>query len=203
MPDTRQLAGKGTALGSVISLMIAATMAVEGGFVNHPDDPGGATNHGVTQREARATGYTGDMHALTVDQAKDIAFREYIEKPGFLPVIQRDPAVGQEMFDTGYNAGPSRPAKWLQQSLNHLNERGTLYADVPEDGKLGPGTMRAYDIFRAKRGAEGCKVLVRMLDAKQASYYMSLFGKNSRFETFAFGWFHDRIGNVDLATCRR
>jgi lysozyme family protein len=199
--STRSLAGKGTALGAAISLILSATFGLEGGYANNRDDPGGATNHGVTERVARANGYAGDMRKLTVPQASEIATKQYVDKPGLRPIIEREPAVGQEMFDTGYNAGPERAARWFQESLNHLNVRGTLYADVPEDGQIGPGTLAAYDAFRRKRGAAGCRVLLKMLDAKQGAYYMSLFGKNSRFETFAFGWFNDRIGNVDLAQC--
>jgi lysozyme family protein len=199
----RKVAGKGTALAAVIALILSATFGLEGGYVKHADDPGGATNHGITQAVARANGYQGDMHDLTVVQASAIATAQYIDKPGFRPIIERSPAIGQKVFDAGYNAGPQRAARWFQESLNHLNVRGTLYADVPEDGKIGPGTLAAYDTFRAKRGAAGCRVLLKMLDTKQGAYYMSLFGKNSRFETFAFGWFNSRIGNVDLAQCGR
>jgi lysozyme family protein len=201
--STRSLAGKGTALGAAISLILSATFGLEGGYVNNRSDPGGATNHGVTQAVARANGYTGDMRKLTVPQASEIAKKQYIDKPGFGPIIERSPAVGQEMFDTGYNAGPERVARWFQESLNHLNNRGRDYPDIAEDGKLGPGTYAAFDALLRRRGDTGCRVMVKMLDAKQAQHYMRLFGKNSQFETFAFGWFNDRIGNVDLAQCGR
>lgn len=200
---TRKAAGAGTGIAGVISLILAATMGLEGGYVNNRADPGGATNHGVTQAVARENGYAGDMRALTVAQASDIAKSQYIDKPGFEPIIERSPAVGQEMFDTGYNAGPPRVAKWFQESLNHLNNRGRDYPEIAEDGKLGPSTYAAFDALLRQRGVAGCRVMVKMLDAKQAQHYMKLFGKNSQFEAFAFGWFNDRIGNVDLARCGR
>ena len=54
----------------------------EGGYVNHPSDPGGETNWGVTRNTARAYGYNGDMRAMTREQAKPIY------KTGFWDRIQ-------------------------------------------------------------------------------------------------------------------
>lgn len=197
----RNAAGKGAGAGGAIALILAALFAVEGGYSNNPHDPGGETNHGVTKAVAVANGYTGPMRSLTKDRAAEIATKQYIDAPGFHPIVDIDPAVGGELVDTGFNVGPAREALWFQQSLNHLNNRGADYADLPEDGKIGPGTIAAFKLFRQRRGAAGCRVMVRMLDAKQAQHYMKLFGKNSGFETFAFGWFNTRIGNIDLARC--
>ena len=41
----------------------------EGGFVDHPKDPGGATRYGITQRVARANGYVGDMRNFPLSEA--------------------------------------------------------------------------------------------------------------------------------------
>ena len=49
----------------------------EGGFVDHPKDPGGATRYGITQRVARANGYEGDMRNLPISEAKRIARKDY------------------------------------------------------------------------------------------------------------------------------
>lgn len=49
----------------------------EGGFVDHPRDPGGATRWGITQRVARAYGYAGDMRSFPVTDAKRIARTDY------------------------------------------------------------------------------------------------------------------------------
>lgn len=49
----------------------------EGGFVDHPSDPGGATNHGVTERVARQHGYTGDMRDLPLSVATTIYRKQY------------------------------------------------------------------------------------------------------------------------------
>ena len=86
-------------------------VAREGGFVNDPDDPGGATNHGVTIHTMRGLGLdlTGDgrvdvadVRALTRAQAVDIFIRHYFEAPG----LGRLPEVLQpSVFDMFVNAG--------------------------------------------------------------------------------------------------
>ena len=44
---------------------IERVLSHEGGYANHPKDPGGETNWGVTKRTAQANGYTGSMRAMT------------------------------------------------------------------------------------------------------------------------------------------
>lgn len=48
----------------------------EGGFVDHPKDPGGSTRYGITQRVARANGYEGDMRNFPLAEAKRIARKD-------------------------------------------------------------------------------------------------------------------------------
>lgn len=204
MPDVsppRAAAGGVAGAGGAVAMILAAVFAVEGGYSNNINDPGGETNHGITKTVAVENGYTAPMKALTKDRASVILISQYIDKPGFRPIVERDVSVGKEMIDTGFNVGPGREAVWFQQSLNHLNNQGKDFADIPEDGKIGAGTLAAYDAYRKKRGKQGCVVLIRMLDAKQGQHYMTLGGKNSKFETFEFGWFSTRIGNVDLTKC--
>ena len=51
---------------------IERVLSHEGGYANHPKDPGGETNWGVTKRTAQANGYTGSMRAMTRAQAIEI-----------------------------------------------------------------------------------------------------------------------------------
>ena len=53
--------------------IIDHVLDVEGGYVNDPDDPGGATNHGITEREARAYGYEGAMRDLPRRTAREMS----------------------------------------------------------------------------------------------------------------------------------
>ncbi len=55
----------------------------EGGYVNHPDDKGGPTKWGITEKVARSHGYRGDMRDLTREQALDILEADYWYGPRF------------------------------------------------------------------------------------------------------------------------
>lgn len=196
--------GKQVAVGTgAIGIILAALFAAEGGYVNDPRDPGGATNHGITEAVARANGYRGDMRKLTVQQAADIYVKQYIDKPGFRAVVDLDPYLGQELVDTGVNAGASRSALWFQESLNHYNNGGRLYRDIAEDGQIGAGTMSAFYALRQARGkVKACQLLIKATDAKQAQHYMRLSAaRPQQFEAFTTGWMDHRVGNVPVSKC--
>ncbi|MDR7062004.1 MULTISPECIES: glycosyl hydrolase 108 family protein [unclassified Sphingopyxis] len=201
-PKPNNGAVKKGGLATAIALILAAVFSVEGGYVNDPRDPGGETNHGVTKQVARANGFDGPMRDLTKVQAGDIYTKQYIEKPGFVPVIDLSPAVGHELVDSGVNAGPGRAARWFQETLNHLNNGGRDYADIAEDGQVGPGTVAAFRSLKAKRGAElSCVLVLRLLDAKQAGHYMRLAANDNKFEAFMVGWTRTRVENVERTEC--
>lgn len=114
----------------------------EGGYVNDPDDPGGATNFGVTIHTMRRLGLdlTGDgvvdaadVRALSRSQAVDIFVREYFERPRIaaLPAVLQ-PAV----FDMQVNAG-ANAVRILQRLLVEMGH------DLAVDGVIGPQTIRA------------------------------------------------------------
>lgn len=187
----------GTGSG-VIAAILAAVLAVEGGYVNNPKDPGGATNHGITEKVARANGYTGDMKVLPKQTAIDIYDKQYVKDPGFTPFAELSPAVLEELVDSGVNTGPARPSRWLQLSLNALNRDGKDYPDIAVDGKVGNGTVNAYKALVKIRGkVKACELTIKLLDGQQAAYYMSL----GKLETFTPGWIDHRIGNVPLNRC--
>jgi lysozyme family protein len=189
-------------LSAAVVVVLAALGANEGGYVAHSSDPGGETNHGITKHVAASNGYTGPMRDLPASTARGIYVNQYIERPGFMPLLEVEPALGEEVVDTGVNAGPERAALWLQQSLNHLNGRGRDFADVAEDGKVGRLTIAAYRTLQARRGrALACQLVIKLIDAKQAGHYMALAGRNTPFEDFMVGWARTRIGNVDLGRC--
>jgi lysozyme family protein len=65
----------------------------EGGYSNNPNDSGGETMWGVTDRVARANGYAGPMKDMPREVAKNIYFASYVQKPGFasiMPLSERD-----------------------------------------------------------------------------------------------------------------
>lgn len=123
-------------------------VAREGGFVDDPDDPGGATNFGVTIHTMQRLGIDlnadsavdkTDVAALTRDQAVEIYVEHYFTRPG----IAELPAVLQpSVFDMMVNAG-SNAVKLLQRLLTDMG-----FPCIP-DGAIGPQTItaaqRAYE----------------------------------------------------------
>lgn len=120
-------------------------VAREGGFVNDPDDPGGATNLGVTLATLRRLGMdlTGDgevgeedLRRLTRAQAVQIFIQHYFEAPnlGALPE-----ALHADLFDMYVNAG-SNAVKVLQRLLTQMG------FPCAEDGVVGPVTIRAAQL---------------------------------------------------------
>lgn len=118
----------------------------EGGFVDHPADPGGATMWGVTERVAMANGYTGSMRALPVELAKAIYRREYWDA---VRADEMPDAVRYALFDGAVNSGVSQSAKWLQRALG-----------VTADGAIGPKTIAAA------KAANGDRLKSAMLGAR-------------------------------------
>lgn len=180
-----------------IDEMIDGILDREGRYVNHPSDPGGATNWGITQNVARANGYTGDMRTLPKATAREIYRREYIQKPGFMPIAEIDPIIAEEVIDSGVNAGQSRAALWFQQALNVLNRRGVDYADIVEDGAIGAKSIAALQALRRKRGEAGARrLMLKALNGLQFQHYFNLAKGGTKFEDFFVGWVDSRIGAI-------
>lgn len=178
-----------------IAKVIDGIIEREGGFVDHPSDPGGKTCWGITQAVARANGYVGDMRQLPKERARQIYYQQYIVKPGFSGIAELDPAVAAEMIDSGVNCGPARAASWFQQLLNMFNQGGKDYADIAEDGKVGPNSISAFQALRRKRGAAAASdAMLKGLNGLQFGHYANLARGNQKFEAFMFGWVAHRIG---------
>ena len=117
-------------------------VAREGGFVNDPDDPGGATNHGVTLGTMRRLGLdvTGDtridvadVKALSRTQAVEIYIEHYFRRPGLGALPE---AVQASVFDMYVNAGMNA-VKILQRLCTDMG------FPCDPDGQVGPQTIRA------------------------------------------------------------
>ncbi len=176
-----------------IEAMIEATIGKEGGYSNHPADRGGPTRWGITEHVARRNGYKGDMRELPRETAVAIYRQEYAIRPGFAAVAEISPAVGEELFDTGVNMGPAVPARWFQMALNGLNDGGKLYADIGEDGDIGPATLNAFRAYRKARGAEADAVMLKALNAMQGARYIELARGRAANEAFLYGWLRTRV----------
>jgi lysozyme family protein len=87
---------------------ISRVLKSEGGYVNHPSDPGGETNYGITIAVARANGYQGPMRALPIEEARRIYKARYAAPVHF----DEDPAgLDYTLFDYAVNSGVGRANK--------------------------------------------------------------------------------------------
>lgn len=168
-------------------------LAVEDGFVDHPDDRGGPTNYGITQAVARANGYDGPMQEMPVSLAREIYRKRYIIGPGFDRVALVNEKVASELIDTGVNMGPSVAAVFFQRWLNAFNDVGSRYADIFVDGKVGEITVGALRAFLRWRGEEGARVLLAALNCVQGSRYLDIAEANPTQERFIYGWIKNRV----------
>lgn len=182
---------------AAIMAMIAGTIALEGGYSNHPADPGGETNMGITKKVAVQNGYTGPMRTLPRDVAVSIYYKDYIVAPGFEPLVAVDAPVVEELYDTGANMGPKWPSLWLQQGINEM-----CSTHLVTDGHVGPGTVAAFTTCQNRLGARPmCVAMLNRLDAKQEARYYAIVRAKPSSKVFLKGWLANRIGNVDRRKC--
>jgi len=166
----------------------------EGGYVNNPADRGGATKYGITEAVARTNGFKGNMKDLPLDEAKAIYKKQYWTAPRFDQVNSISSAVAEELLDTGVNCGTGFAKPLLQRALNLLNNQGKAgFPDLVIDGVYGSTTLGALKTYLAKRGKDGEKVLVRVLNIMQGQRYIEICERNKSQEQFFYGWIANRV----------
>jgi lysozyme family protein len=146
---------------------LQALLKHEGGYVNHPSDPGGMTNLGVTKRVWEEwVGHEVDekqMRALTPELVAPLYKKKYWDK-----VCGDELPTGLDLavFDLAVNSGPGRAAKMLQKVLG-----------VTQDGAIGPQTIaKALNIDSSK--------LIADYNAERLAFLMAL----PTWGTFGKGW---------------
>lgn len=165
----------------------------DGGYTNHPNDLGGPTRWGVTEKTARSNGYDDDMRDYPRAAAFDVYMNEYVRSPGFGRVLALSPMIGGELVAAGINLGPSRPSRWLQENLNIFNRQERDYDDIATDGIIGNATIGALHDYLAVRDGDGDEILTRALNVSQGAEYQRLAHANEKLEMFVYGWFRKRV----------
>ncbi len=144
----------------------------EGGFVDHPRDPGGATNKGVTIGTLRSLGMdldgdgdvdVSDLKKLTTDDAVKVYKRFYWD------AVQADllpNGVDYTVTDFAVNSGPRRAVQYLQRVVG-----------VTADGHMGPKTLAAV-------GLRSPKDVIRQVNARRLAFMKRL----KTWPTFGKGW---------------
>lgn len=160
----------------------------EGGYVDNPADPGGATNHGVSLRFLADYPDIGDFDGdgdvdaedianMSVEDAKDIYKEMWWDKYKYGSILRDDIAL--KIFDFSVNAGSSRSHKMAQQTLNTLGLRVTV------DGILGPATLGLINTFDAD---EEARVFLKTYRQHQAAFYQRLVNNKPSLGVFIRGW---------------
>ena len=169
---------KELSVSSVLEDALAFTLGNEGGYVNHPADPGGATNFGIIQRNLDRwngthpeLGFPGDVKDLTKEQAQVIYRADYWRWDEISA-----PAIAIKLFDIGVNCGTGTSIKLLQKAVNTLAN-----PPIDVDGKLGPGTLGTANGLPPA-------VLMQAICQVQKSYYQSIVDRNSSQSVFLKGW---------------
>jgi lysozyme family protein len=155
-------------------------VAREGGYVNDPDDPGGATKYGVTIHTMRRLGLDldrdGDVDArdvklLTYDQAVEIFIEHYFERPR---IAELPKVLHATVFDMYVNAG-GNAVKILQRLLNEFQENVTV------DGALGPKTIAAAQRAYQRAG----HYLFNAYGIARRNYYFRLADRRAKSRKYA------------------
>jgi lysozyme family protein len=144
----------------------------EGGFVDDPDDPGGRTNQGITQKVYDAWRRRQGLAARDVKLIEDAEVRAVYETHYWVPPrcdLLNDP-LNLVQFDTAVNMGVGRAVRFLQTAAG---------CDV--DGDFGPGTARA--IAACDHGS-----LVAKYCNTRENFYRALVVKNAVLGKFLKGW---------------
>lgn len=164
---------------------IAHILTNEGGYVDHPNDPGGATNHGVSLRLLRATregdinndGVINkeDIRQLNSSQASEI-YRKNFWAPNNYEDI-RHQGLATKIFDMAVNMGSVTANKMLQQACNLANNA----ASIKVDGKIGNESLRLINNLEPQ-------YLVSILCALASKHYILLCESNLKLKIFLRGW---------------
>lgn len=161
---------------------------VEGGYFNHPNDPGGETMYGIIKSEARNWGYQGKMQDLPKEVACNIYKKKYWKGTGLMNI--KNFAVAMTIFDFQVNSG-SRGSKIAQKTANKLYENRTVepsFKDVMKDtyplavdGDLG---AKSFDVINKIPPLE----FLLSYNVFQEDQYEDLMRNNSKLRVFDEGW---------------
>lgn len=156
------------------SRSLNAVLAEEGGWANHPKDPGGPTMKGVTlasfKRYVKPDATEADLRALTNEQAGVIYRRFYWDE---VMGAELPDGIDLAIFDFAVNSGPGRAAKTLQTIVG-----------AKTDGKIGPETIKAV------KAADPDMVIDQIFASRRA-----FLERLPTFPTFGKGW-TARLGRI-------
>jgi len=170
---------------------ILITLKHEGGFVNDPVDPGGATNWGMSIRFLKGAGdsdgdgfddgdldHDGDIDVddiknMTVDQARKLYRTHFWDKYNYDTIS--DFIVAARCFDMTVNMGAKQTGKIVQRALNNLG------SSLKVDGAIGKNTFATINCTNSE-------MLMAEIRQEHAQFYLDLIAAKPKFEKYRKGW---------------
>jgi lysozyme family protein len=182
-----------TAPSSRFMSAVAVVLKHEGDFSCDPDDPGGATNHGISLRfalmelagdadgDGRVDGDfdrdgdidADDIRTMSRDDAIAVYRHHWWDRYHYDQL--GDDALATKVFDLAVNMGAKQAHLCLQRAIR------AVWFPVAEDGVLGPKTMAAAN-------AADPRLLLPALRAEAAGFYRTLITAKPRLEKYRSGW---------------
>jgi len=170
---------------SRFDLAIPTVLEHEGGYVDDPDDPGGATNFGISLRYLKKQGaHVGDfdedgdvdiddIRAMSVDDAEHIYRTLWWDRFGYGKIV--DQALATKVFDLAVNMGARQAHRLLQRACRAVGK------PVTEDGLLGPVTLAAVNELPAQ-------AVLAALRSEAAGFYRVLIAADPGRRKWQSGW---------------
>lgn len=154
----------------------------EGGFVDHPNDPGGATAYGISLRWLRQLGDlkwsdidgdgdvdADDIKSISQDRATELYYRHFWT-PAKCEAI-KDHAIAKKVFDMGVNMGNRQAWKLVQRACGGL----------VVDGIVGTRTLGRVNTLCSEK-------LLLAIQNTQRAFYLKLAERKPRLRVFLRGW---------------
>jgi lysozyme family protein len=171
---------------AMFELAIPTILRHEGGYVNDKDDPGGATNWGVSLRWLQSQGeeigdldHDGDIDVqdiakMTQEQACAIYQNSWWTRYGYSYLKAQ--AVATKVFDMAINMGAKQAHKLVQRAVNRYGSHQLF-----EDGVLGPMSMSCINDCNGD-------FLLNLIREEQATFYRNLARTKPKLSKFLRGW---------------
>lgn len=150
------------------NIAVQKTLVHEGGFVNNPNDPGGATKYGITQK---------DMPGVNIADITEEQAAEYYSENYWKPLYSQidDQAVASKIFDMGVLFGVGEAVKLLQIVLQEA------FPSVTIDSDFGPNTLSAVN-------QAGAASLLEAYKTALVTYALRIAANKPNLRIFVRGW---------------
>ena len=167
---------------------IRAVFHHEGGYVQDSDDPGGATNMGITHKTLASWRKVSfvipeEVQALTKEEAGRIYKSKYWDKMRLDEFSSQ--ALAETVMDFGVNAGTRASIKLLQEAVNWVQRGDTLTVD----GAIGPNTMHHVNTTPDR-------AVIQKFFELRIRYYANICRRRKASRKFLYAWTRRSLDHV-------